>query len=185
MSLCLCVDIALKENVLIKNIMPKGIYKHKRGKNNPLYGRHVSKEVREKISKTLMGYLRSEETKKKMSEYWKGRKLSEATKKKLSIAKTGKKMILVMGENHWNWKGGITDLRTKLWHSVEYKTWRKTVFERDNYTCRWCDDNTGGNLEAHHIKEQSNYPELRFVISNGLTLCQECHNKTRRGNPKL
>jgi hypothetical protein len=62
-------------------------------------------------------------------------------------------------------------------NSIEYKTWRTAVFERDNYTCQMC-FKRGGELNADHIKRQSDYPELRFDIHNGRTLCHSCHLKT-------
>lgn len=55
--------------------------------------------------------------------------------------------------------------------------WRKAVFERDNYTCQACGQ-IGGALNAHHVKSYKNHPELRESVSNGLTLCVECHKKT-------
>ena len=86
------------------------------------------------------------------------------------------------GENNPNWKGGITDKNNKIRKTVEYKLWRKSVFERDNYTCIWCGkSNKNGErtpLQADHIKSFSQYPELRFAIDNGRTLCIPCHKKT-------
>lgn len=59
-------------------------------------------------------------------------------------------------------------------NSSVYKEWRTNVFERDNYTCQCC-GKVGGCLNAHHIQNFSEYPELKLDMSNGITLCVECH----------
>ena len=59
----------------------------------------------------------------------------------------------------------------------EFIEWRKTIFQRDNYTCLHCGQ-IGGRLQADHIKSWAMYPELRFDINNGQTLCVDCHKKT-------
>ena len=61
--------------------------------------------------------------------------------------------------------------------SQRYKRWRFDVFARDSFTCQRCCDSRGGNLNAHHLKPFATHPELRFVISNGITLCDTCHKK--------
>lgn len=65
----------------------------------------------------------------------------------------------------------------KIRQSARYKAWRTLVFETDNYTCRDCKQH-GGYLHADHIKPFALYPELRFEVSNGRTLCIPCHKKT-------
>lgn len=63
--------------------------------------------------------------------------------------------------------------------STEYRLWRKAVFMRDGFTCQICGSH-GVMLNAHHIKSYAAYPELRFDISNGITLCEVCHKKLHR-----
>jgi hypothetical protein len=36
----------------------------------------------------------------------------------------------------------------------------------------------GGRLQAHHIESFKGHPELRYELTNGLTLCLSCHSKT-------
>lgn len=60
----------------------------------------------------------------------------------------------------------------------EYIAWRTKVFERDGYTCVECGQK--GNVEAHHIKPWASHPQLRFEVSNGLTLCRPCHREKHR-----
>jgi len=88
------------------------------------------------------------------------------------------------GEKNSQWKGGITPINRKIRTSLEYKIWRKSVFERDNYTCVNCGDSKGGNLEADHIipfckiYRENSLQTLLFNISNGRTLCKDCHRRT-------
>lgn len=89
------------------------------------------------------------------------------------------------GEKHWNWQGGISSINQEIRNSIEYKLWRKSVFERDNYTCIWCGNNESGSLNADHIKPFSLYPELRFAIDNGRTLCVDCHKTTDTWGGKI
>lgn len=63
-------------------------------------------------------------------------------------------------------------------NSVEAVEWRKAVFERDNYACQVC-HLRGGYIEADHIKPWAYFPNLRFELSNGRTLCRPCHDRTK------
>jgi hypothetical protein len=78
------------------------------------------------------------------------------------------------GSNHHFWKGGITPINVKIRTSVEAILWRKSVYERDKYTCQKC-AKVGNKLRAHHINNFADFPELRFAIDNGITLCNNCH----------
>ena len=134
--------------------MPTGIYKRK----------SCSKETKEKISKALKGISLSEERKRKISE----------AQKRINNQPPHPK-----GEEHYNWRGGITPENMKIRNGIEYRLWREAVFARDNWTCQEC-GKRGGNLNAHHIKSFADYHELRTSIENGMTLCERCHNLTKK-----
>lgn len=76
------------------------------------------------------------------------------------------------GENHWNWQGGLSKENDRH-DSQEYKEWRKKVYEKDNYCCVKC--GSKNKLNAHHILSWKHYPELRYNVANGNTLCEKCH----------
>ena len=59
-----------------------------------------------------------------------------------------------------------------------YKRWRKKVYGRDKFTCKMPDcSHTDKRLNAHHIKKWASFPSLRYVLSNGITLCRTCHER--------
>jgi len=69
-------------------------------------------------------------------------------------------------------------------YSPEATIWRKAIFERDNYTCQFCLQR-GNLLEADHIKPWAYFPDLRFDLANGRTLCRPCHNTTKTSAKKM
>lgn len=117
-------------------------------------------------------YPHSEETKRKISIARTGQKLPKA-----SETKRGKPIYKNRGENHYNWRGGISPERAILGMSIEYREWRTSVFKRDDYTCQEC-WTRGGELNADHIEPYCLNKELALDIDNGRTLCVECHRKT-------
>lgn len=80
------------------------------------------------------------------------------------------------GENHHDWKNGISGEFKKIRATEEYKVWQKEVYKRDGWTCRIC-SNKPKDIVAHHIKSFADYPELRFIVNNGITFCRSCHAK--------
>jgi len=81
----------------------------------------------------------------------------------------------------------------------EYTDWRRTIFERDSYTCKDCGKHNC-ELNAHHIipfivlvgelrnkskdeiiLQAKNYEKL-WDVDNGITPCLSCHYKTRTRN---
>jgi hypothetical protein len=113
----------------------------------------------------------------------KGHETSKEARKKMSIAQKNKiftkeyRRKLKLGiKKYWDKRGRKLDKRPKH-YGVKYNEWRLKVYKRDDFTCKVC-EKVGGKLQAHHIKPWNKYPELRFDINNGITLCIECHKKT-------
>ena len=102
----------------------------------------------------------------------KGRVMSAETREKQRRAKLG-----IRGPDHWNWRGGKRSERKRAMSRDEYIQWRRAVFERDNYTCQFCGVR-GCELHADHIKPWAEFPDLRYEISNGRSLCVACHQTT-------
>jgi hypothetical protein len=57
-----------------------------------------------------------------------------------------------------------------------YPEWRRDVYTRDNFKCRCCGDDSGGNLQAHHLNGYHWNEAGRVDVDNGITLCEVCHN---------
>lgn len=102
-------------------------------------------------------------------------------KRKKTMAERG---VSQKGDNNSNWKGGLSISRSRIYAGVGYKNWRDAIFKRDNYTCKYCGDKIGHNLQAHHVIPfawcvQYN-TKLLFDIDNGITLCVTCHDELHK-----
>jgi hypothetical protein len=155
-------------------------------------GKSLTKETREKISSSRLGFIPSLETRRKLSESGKGRgagisKPAEV-KAKISAKLTGRSLSL----EHREQLLSSTMIQTKRlfadaarnerrgFHSdYRERDWVAAVKKRDNNTCQKCGKQNlvGRDCHAHHVKRWDKFPELRFVIENGQTLCSSCHRK--------
>ena len=150
-----------------------------------------------KGSKINLGRVHTEKTKKKirktsLKQFKEG--MPESTKKKIGLAHIGKTGGMKGKEHSVETKKKMSIVHTKRSDIIgrkkykryihtrdkKYIDWRNKVFKRDNYTCqdKNCKSKKGCYIEAHHIKSWVKYPKLRYLISNGLTLCLICHKKT-------
>ena len=118
--------------------------------------------------KYILGHV-NKGKKRNLSKEW----LENVTKSNIEKGK------IYCGSNHWNWKGGISGENAKIRKSYQYNVWRKSVYKRDNWTCQECKQKIKHPI-AHHIKSFNDYPELRFEVDNGITLCRSCHKQIHK-----
>jgi hypothetical protein len=158
------------------------------GENHPMFGKHHTPEAIEKMRQKSLGHRLSDESRKRLSlirkqEWATGRrkggwKLTDKTKNKMKNRIPWNVGIpIVSGEQCWNWKGGRSRWYREGYYTKKYLNWRRDVFVRDEFTCKDC-GKKHIYITAHHIKSWVNYPELRFDVDNGRTLCEDCHKKT-------
>jgi hypothetical protein len=154
--------------------------------SNPEFKKKMSEKI--KLAWLKRNRKMSLEQRKKISEAHKGKKLSKETRRKISerIKEYLKKHPEVIekfkerrGEKSPSWKGGKTQFGRAFRSSPRYKELRKLCLERDNFTCQKCGQN-GGILEIHHIFNTADYPELRYSLTNCITLCRNCHKEFHR-----
>lgn len=125
-------------------------------------GKSVAPEIREAISNSLKGHTP-----------W----------------NKGKKCPQFSGINNYRW---IID-RSKLskGREIEYRNnpahhnWSLNVKNRDGWKCQISNSDCSGRMEAHHILSWKNYPELRYQLNNGITLCHFHHPRKRSEEKRL
>jgi len=61
-------------------------------------------------------------------------------------------------------------------HTIAYSQWRNAVLLRDGHRCVEC--GSADSLHVHHVEPYAKFPNLRLVVSNGITLCIE-HHRTK------
>lgn len=141
---------------------------------------HLSFKKQER--KKLLGYINSPETRKKISLARKGMRFTEEHKANISKNRRGKGMK----EQHYLFKVDRNELKTDRRHAYDsrYKIWMRQVKNRDGWKCRITNQECSGRMEAHHILGWMEYPELRYQINNGITLCH-FHHPRKRSDEKI
>lgn len=175
-----------------------------KGKKRPPF----SKEWLEKMrishlgNKSHTGEVHDEEYKKRMSESCKGIKKHPDFGAKVSAARMGvifserhkenirkalKNNQKLMGENNPNWNPDRNTVRARSGgrRCADMYKWAREVKKRDENKCKIDNKDCDGRLESHHILPFSKYPELRYDINNGITLCKFHHYKTRKKEEKI
>jgi hypothetical protein len=137
------------------------------GNKHPMFGKHHIEEARRKIK----------EARKKQiiisgidsPNY--GKHHSNETRRKMSESHP-------RGEQHPNWNGGTSfEPYTIKWN----ETLKRSIRERDRYTCRLCGKQQGDKLfSIHHI----DYCKKNCSPTNLITLCNPCHMRTNYNRKK-
>jgi hypothetical protein len=204
-----------KDKIKNKLLGKKGSEQKSINLSKALKGKPKSKEFIEHLRKIRTGWKLSDETRKKISIKLKGNKNSvgsghppnqksvDALVKHTKENGVWNKGMIGYGagkNHHWHGKDNsgennprwIKD-RTKLCRISKqgerrtsvYFNWRKEVWKRDGWGCMLNGDSCNGNIVAHHIKRWIDYPELRYDIKNGITLCQAHHPRKRAEEKRL
>ena len=124
---------------------------------------------------------------KNPTRYWLGKKRPEMVGEK-NPSKRPDVVSKYSGKNHYLWKKDrslIIGRHTRNMHDPDYKQWRSAVCNRDNWKCRINDEYCNGRLETHHILRWKDYPELRYKLTNGITLCHFHHPRRREDEERL
>jgi len=127
---------------------------------------------------------------REMTPIYCSRKCYSLTQKGRMSPLKGTKHPQFSGENHPNWLKDRTKLKkfddtNKDRRSSAYANWRREVWKRDNFKCRIDNKDCNGQLQAHHILGYTDYPELRYEINNGITLCLAHHPLKRAEEKRL
>lgn len=84
-------------------------------------------------------------------------------------------------EKHYAWNGGSS---FEPYGLAWTRQLRKTIRERDNYTCQLCNKHKTQlkkDLFIHHI----DYVKTNSILSNFISLCNNCHSKTNTSNREI
>jgi hypothetical protein len=146
--------------------------------------KRLSLEHRKSIGDSLRGRTQPKELKERWSIIQKGKKLSKEHRHNLSLSGTWFKKGM-KPENHPCWIIDRSKVkRQENRNNPEYKQWRHKVYIRDGFKCRIANKDCEKNHEVHHILAWRDYPELRYEINNGITLCRAHHPRKRDDEAK-
>lgn len=90
------------------------------------------------------------------------------------------------GELSFHWKKDRSTLvKRQERNDSAYKGWRKSVRDRDGWLCKMVNSDCLGKVVAHHILPWAEFPELRYEVNNGITLCNFHHPRKRDEEMRL
>lgn len=166
---------------------------HKKGHTAWNKGLKCSEETKAKISKNhsrhFLGKHHSLEIRNKIAKAHIGRKATKETVEKMSLARKNnpnsgwfKKKHKYLGrEKNIN----LRRKNEKKHLDSTYMHWTTEIKKRDSWKCRLLSSDCSGRLESHHIFNWEDYPELRYIVNNGITLCAFHHPRGREKEKRM
>lgn len=161
-------EVIEKMRIAQKGKIPwnKGLVGSCSGNKNAFFGRRHTEESKQKMRDSAARKFSSmtEEQRKNYGQGWKGK----------------------FGPAHIRYKIDRSSLKKKeLRNDPAYWGWRRDVNRRDDYKCRISNIDCNGRIEVHHILSWREFPELRYNVNNGITLCQFHHPRKRNEEKRL
>lgn len=98
---------------------------------------------------------------------------SEVVKSLLKLTPEVKSLLVTVSSNNFS---EVFHFKYDRGEYPQLRKWRADVLKRDGFKCIKC--GSAKNLHAHHVNSWKDYPDERFDLSNGQTLCRKCHCKT-------
>lgn len=93
---------------------------------------------------------------------------------------TNPKITAPRGASHYLYKINRDELKKDgKRNDSAHRDWTREVKRRDGWHCRIADQDCAGRMEAHHILSWHDFPELRYKLNNGITLCHFHHPRRR------
>lgn len=153
--------------------------------------RRAALEIAAGTRHPALGMKHTDSFKRMVSKMFRGKRLSTEHRRKIGEAnkRNGNDRFLTKlqkgqaphwafkwgAENHF-WRGGITPEDWTARVSPQYQEWREAVLLRDENRCQDCGKVSTKN-HAHHLRSFREFPDLRFVVWNGVTVCGSCHRR--------
>jgi hypothetical protein len=166
-SLPKCLDCGKQLSRRETKYCMRCVGKHRRGKNNPMYGKGMKKD---KNPTWKGGKPKCVDCGKQLSNY-------------NNIRCRSCWAIFERGSNHPSWKSDWTDEDRKLsqnrtsgCHGIG--SWKKLIKKKDKNTCQICfRNNLKTKIVVHHKDSYADNPDKRTDINNGIVLCEDCHKE--------
>lgn len=138
-------------------------------------------KLKGKTLEEAFGQIRGQEIRKNMTAANQKIAARPEVRKKMASAKRG-----IFGEKTNRW---ITD-RSKLSkkqirNDYAYQEWRRLVWNRDRFICKLKNNDCNGKIISHHILPWRDYPDKRYEVNNGITLCHYHHPRKRVDEKRL